>query len=216
VNLGIANAHVLASQEINLARTCSGGNCPVSVSSWWGGDLFYHSSKLVDGDLSLGNTFQSAPQSQPWVKIDMQTTVYVRRVRIYNRGDCCQYRLDNFEIRIGNDPTFRNNAVCVTAQPTFSDFKDFTCVMSGRYISLQVLHHDGHLMFREFEVYGTKLDLDPNLYMCRICQRNMATNNTGSNVCSACAAGETTDGRPGQVECHQEKVLHVDMCFFAC
>ena len=125
----------------------------------------------------------------------MQTTVYVRRVRIYNRGDCCQWRLDNFEIRIGNDPTFLNNAVCVTAQPTFSDFKDFTCVMSGRYISLQVLHNDGHLMFREFEVYGTKLDLDPNLYMCRMCPRNMATNNTGSNVCSVCAAGKTTDGR---------------------
>ena len=119
----------------------------------------------------------------------MQTTVYVRRVRIYNRGDCCQYRLDNFEIRIGNDPTFLNNTVCVTAQPTFSDFKDFTCVMSGRYISLQVLHNDGHLMFREFEVYGTKLDLDPNLYMCRMCPRNMATNNTGAHVCEACAAG---------------------------
>ena len=201
VNLGIANAHVLASREINLARACSGGDCPTFASSVWGGEARYQSSKLVDGDLSSGNTFQSSPQPQPWVKIDMQTTVYVRRVRIYNRGDCCQWRLDNFEIRIGNDPTFLNNAVCVTAQPTYSGFKDFTCVMSGRYISLQVLHNDGHLMFREFEVYGTKLDLDPTLYLCSMCPLNTATNNTASHVCAACAAGKTTDGRTGQVEC---------------
>lgn len=201
VNLGIANAHVLASREINLARACSGGNCPVSVSSWWGGDPHFSSSKLVDGDVSWGNTFQSSPEPKPWAMIDMQTIAYVKRVRIYNRLECCEYRLDNFEIRIGNDVNFLNNAVCVTSQPTFVGFKDFTCVMSGRYISLQVLLNDAHLMFREFEVYGTKLALDPNLYMCRSCPLNTATNSTASHVCAACAAGKTTDGRTGQVEC---------------
>jgi hypothetical protein len=58
------------------------------------------------------------------------------------------------------------------------------------------------LNFREFEVYGTKLALDPNLYTeCIVCPLNTATNNMGSHVCEACAAGKTTDGRTGQVEC---------------
>ena len=215
----VSNELFVASQTINLARACIGGNCPVSVSSWWGGDFFYHGSKLVDGDLSLGNTFQSSPENNPWVRIDMQTTVHVSRVRIYNRGDCCQYRLDNFEIRVGNDLTFpsnSNNAVCVTSQPTFVGFKDFTCTLSGRYISLQVLLNSAHLMFREFEVYGTKeaytyesanewktdvVSTGTVLGRCSACPQNTVTNNTGVLVCEACAAGKTTDRRTGQVEC---------------
>jgi hypothetical protein len=131
----------------------------------------------------------------------MQTTVHVRRVRIYNRGDCCQYRLDNFENRIGNDLTFLNNTVCVTSQPTFVGFKDFTCALSGRYISLQVLLNNAHLMFREFEVYSTKIIYDTTLYKCPVCPLNTATNNTGTVVCEACSAGKTTDRRTGRVEC---------------
>jgi len=42
---------------------------------------------------------------------------------------------------------------------------------------------------------------DEGLYLCSICPLNTATNNTASPVCDACAAGKTTDGRTGQVEC---------------
>jgi hypothetical protein len=42
---------------------------------------------------------------------------------------------------------------------------------------------------------------DEGLYLCSICPLDTATNNTASHVCAACAAGKTTDGRTGQVEC---------------
>jgi hypothetical protein len=37
--------------------------------------------------------------------------------------------------------------------------------------------------------------------LCAKCPSNSATNNTGSLLYDACAAGKTTDGRTGQVEC---------------
>ncbi len=104
VNLGIANAHFLSSREINLARACSAGNCPTSSSAWWDVETRYHSSRVVDGDLSYGNTYHSSQMNQPFVMVDMETIVYVRRVRVYNRDNCCQDRLENFENRIGNSP----------------------------------------------------------------------------------------------------------------
>ena len=199
-NIGIAMAHFLATTDINLARACSGGNCPTLSSGYWGGEARYHPSKVVDGDLSLTNTFHSHEETNPWVTVDLQQSMYVNRVRIYNRGECCQQRLTNFEIRIGNSATLTSNTVCVTNQPNFLDFQDFTCVMSGRYVSLRVIGF-AILNFREFEVYGTKIIYDTTLYKCPVCPQNTATNDTGTVVCEACAAGKTTDGRTGQVEC---------------
>jgi len=215
--IAISNELFVASQTINLARACSGGNCPTLMQSWWGGEARYHSSMIVDGDLSLYNTFHSAEATNPWVAVDLQQSMYINRVRIYNRAQCCWERLYNFEIRIGNNaPHSDANPVCVQNQPTFVDFKDFTCVMSGRYVALRVIAQNIILNIREIEVYGTKLEYSYQgtnewkadvvstgtvLGRCSACPQNTFTNNTGVLACDACAVGKTTDGRTGQVEC---------------
>ena len=66
---------------------------------------------------------------------------------------------------------------------------------------MRVIHSNVALNIRELEVYGTKLLSDTSLYKCLVCPLNTATNNTGTVVCEACAAGKTTDGRTGRVEC---------------
>jgi hypothetical protein len=58
----------------------------------------------------------------------------------------------------------------------------------------------GHLSLAEVEVYGTK-PFSGDEYKCLLCPQNTAINNTGSVACGACAAGRTTDGRTGQVQC---------------
>jgi len=129
--------------------------------------------------------------------IDMQETRNVQSVRIYNRQDCCGYRTQMFEIRLGDSATFSSNPLCGLYH-TLGSFEDFACVKSGRYLSVQ----NGIFEFfqlAEVEIYGTKSM--PDEFKCLVCPSNTATNNTGSNVCSACAAGKTTDGRSGQVEC---------------
>ena len=93
-NIGIAMAHFLASADINLAHACSGGDCPTLSTGNWGGEERYHSSKVVDGDLSFSNTFHSHEDTNPFVTVDLQQNMYVNRVRIYNRAQCCQERLN--------------------------------------------------------------------------------------------------------------------------
>jgi hypothetical protein len=88
-------------------------------------------------------------------------------------------------------------------------------VLKGRYITLQIFHA-GALMIRELQVYGTKeaytyesanewkadvVSTGTVLGRCSACPQHTVTNYTGSLACEACAAGKTTDGRTGQVQC---------------
>ena len=198
INIGIAMSAIASAGYQNLARACSSGACPVSTSTPHPGTQ-YAEVNLVDGIFSDDNNwFHSNIAFQVWVLIDMQETVDVQTVRVYNRrGGVESNRLQNFEIRIGNDATFLNNAVCVTAQSTFPDVKDFTCPMKGRYLSLQN-GGNNYLNLRELEVWGKKI---VPIFECLVCPQNTATNSTGVLICEACAAGKTTDGRTGQVEC---------------
>jgi hypothetical protein len=198
INIGIAMSALASAGYQNLARACSSGACPVSTSTPHPG-IEYAEVNLVDGIFSNDNNwFHSNIAFQVWVLIDMQETVDVQTVRVYNRrGGVESNRLQNFEIRIGNDATFLNNAVCVTAQSTFPDVKDFTCPMKGRYLSLQNGGYN-YLNLRELEVWGKKI---VPIFECLVCPQNTFTNNTGALICEACAAGKTTAGRTGQVEC---------------
>jgi hypothetical protein len=108
--------------------------------------------------------------------IDLQETLNVQNVRIYNNPSI-HWHLNAIEIRIGNSLTFSDNK--------FID-NPSCCIL--------------HLSLAEIEVYGTK-PFSGDEYKCLLCPQNMATNNTGSLVCVACAAGKTTDGHTGEVEC---------------
>ena len=42
------------------------------------------------------------PEPSPWLAIDYGTTVAVKRVDIFNRGDCCGDRTKSVDVRVSN------------------------------------------------------------------------------------------------------------------
>jgi hypothetical protein len=210
--IGLSNELFVTSQTMNLARACRAGGCPVTTNADYdSGPNGYPARNVNDGNL---NTFHHTTGAPTWTIIDLEQTVFVTRIRIYNRfaPDCCANKLKNFNLRLGNSPTFLNNPACALDQANFENFRDFTCILSGRYFSIDMPLTYLHL--REIEIYGTKHEytyesanewktdvVSTVLGRCRLCPQNTATNNTGVLACEACAAGKTTDRRTGQVEC---------------
>ena len=82
---------------------------PAMQSSTYG---FGIASIAVDGDLdgsrgpwsnaSIQHTGQGDPQA--WWKVDLEGTVEVKKVEIYNRTDCCTDRLRDFYVFVSNSP----------------------------------------------------------------------------------------------------------------
>jgi len=69
--------------------------------------------------------------------------------------DSTTIRLNNFQIRIGDSSTFGNNPACVTGAVTFENVKNFSCVLTGRYVSIQQFNTE-NMNLRELEVYGSR------------------------------------------------------------
>ena len=63
------------------------------------------SSNAVDGNsntnLNGGSCAHTLDEKQPWWRVDLGNVELVNEVYVVNRGDCCQNRLNPFEIRVG-------------------------------------------------------------------------------------------------------------------
>ena len=77
----------------------------------------YPAEKCIDGDTgtdvaaNLGPTndgnmchTQEPGERSPWLAIDYGTPVTVKRVEIFNRGDCCGWRTNNVDVRVADEP----------------------------------------------------------------------------------------------------------------
>ena len=181
--MNLAELEVYGVKTSNLARACSAGNCPVTAISQLGTD--WEAWRLVDGVTSSQGAHTNSA-SNDWVMIDMQQTVFVAMVRIYNRVDCCWDRLNNFQIRVGDSGTSAgsSNTACASNQPWFRGQKDFTCVLSGRYLTLQQFN-SLVMNVAEVEVYGLKAS-----EWCAACFAGTFKTATGSAACADCAAGK--------------------------
>ena len=63
------------------------------------------SSKAVDGNSNTnfndGSCAHTLDEKQPWWRVDLGNVELVNEIYVVNRGDCCQNRLNPFEIRVG-------------------------------------------------------------------------------------------------------------------
>ena len=63
------------------------------------------SSNAVDGNSNTnwneGSCSRTLKEKQPWWRVDLGNVELVNEVYVVNRGDCCQNRLNPFEIRVG-------------------------------------------------------------------------------------------------------------------
>ena len=82
----------------NLAR----GKNTKQSSTGYGGD----SKRAVDGNKNNRYGGRSCThtnrQTRAWWRVDLGSIQKVGNVKITNRGDCCDDRLKNFDIRVGN------------------------------------------------------------------------------------------------------------------
>ena len=63
----------------------------------------YYASNAVDGekDLHYKKCAHTNQESDPWWRVDLGRVEPVAEVNILNRGDCCGYRLNGAEMRVG-------------------------------------------------------------------------------------------------------------------
>ena len=69
------------------------------------GDATGASSNAVDGNSNIdffgGSCAQTRFEKQPWWRVDLENVELVNEIYVVNRGDCCENRLNPFEIRVG-------------------------------------------------------------------------------------------------------------------
>ncbi|XP_069822710.1 uncharacterized protein [Dendropsophus ebraccatus] len=97
---------------------------------------------------------------EPWWRVDLLNVYNVTKVKIRNRGDCCEERINGAEIRIGNSPENggTNNPRCAKIE-TLGRGKEeeYICSMVGRYVTVTIPGRAGYLTLCEVKVYGTNV-----------------------------------------------------------
>lgn len=76
----------------------------------------FEGSRATDGktetNWNSGTCTHTNYQYQPWWRVDLRRSVLVKGVTVWSRTDCCGYRLDGFEVRVGNAETWEKNNRC--------------------------------------------------------------------------------------------------------
>ena len=158
-----------AAAEKDLARACGiyrDKACPTDQSSTTRGGL---PAFAVDGNTNT-NYFdragdaqctQTSPQTNPWWRVDFERLVNVKRVRVYNRADCCSDRLQGFNVYVGNNPddAVIKNAACATDQNAAMSppwYTDVTCEtpVQGKFLYVQLPGSGKILTLAEVQVQG--------------------------------------------------------------
>ena len=108
-------------------------------------------SRAVDGNVSghwsVGSVSSTNEDHEAWWQVDMQESIQVDRVRIWNRTDCCPDRLADFYLFVSDQP-FASNDVATTltdanvtslfhAGPA-DKYVTFEPGVTGRYVRIQL------------------------------------------------------------------------------
>jgi hypothetical protein len=102
----------------------------------------------TNGDYSSGSCTHTKQQGNPWWRVDLQGTVEVTRVVVWNRVDCCRSRLDNFQVQV-------DSTLCGTVKSAETR-NTVTCKGAvGSSVTVTLMTH-GLLTLCEVQVYGRK------------------------------------------------------------
>lgn len=150
-------------------------------STLWGAD----SSRAVDGNrdglfkakscTQTGESPTKEGTQNPWWAVDLLAARRITGVRITNRSDCCDKRLKNFEIRVGNvkpSGSGWQNRICATGQTIpRGETYHFDCPFTGRYVSVRIPGWGKILTLCEVEVIGKDFFLGSQIMQCSEKQR---------------------------------------------
>ncbi|XP_071945662.1 uncharacterized protein [Antedon mediterranea] len=120
------------------------------------------SMRAVDGDYGARYNQRTCTHTQSdnpsWWRVDLGQSLTVRYVRIRNRADCCSDRLNNAQVRVGDNEDVMSNAECgeaftledITNVPSPARICNGDEGLQGRYVSVNV---NNYLTLCEVEVY---------------------------------------------------------------
>jgi len=128
---------------------------PVAQSStgWRGA-----ASRAIDGITNTKYNQNSCTHThrnnKPWWRVDLGSAEEVGSVQVWNRGDCCGGRLNNFQVHVGDQTTVSDNALCAKDVAIGQgQNKVVDCAGKiGRYVSISLPKRD-YLTLCEVKVY---------------------------------------------------------------
>jgi hypothetical protein len=107
-----------------------------------------------DGDFSAGSVTHTQAYPRQWWEVDLGRQSEISSVPLYNRVDCCQDRLTNFEVHLFDFAhSLVYNATHGSDEENKYDF-ELPPATAARYVRVQLLGTDA-LSLAEVEVYGT-------------------------------------------------------------
>jgi len=91
--------------------------------------------------------------------MDLGASYVIYKVVLTNRQDCCAFRMENAQVRVGDNPNYIENPVCgdmvvgkAARQETITVKCGCESPMTGRYVSVQLIDKTQILNLCEVEV----------------------------------------------------------------
>ena len=143
-------------------------NKPATQSSAPYGSLG-RATTVVDGNVSGVWSHQSVShtynESNPWWRVDLESTYEINKIEVFNRTDCCNNRLNGAKVYVGsipsNNPNDYTEIGTLTGSKTIQSF-DITGIQ-GQYIMVRIPGSSKILSLAEVRAYGTEVNNGTNI-----------------------------------------------------
>ncbi|XP_068230925.1 pentraxin fusion protein-like [Palaemon carinicauda] len=123
--------------------------------------------ELAVNGIFVNDMYHSANNiSQPWWIVDLTEMRTIHQVQIFTRQDCCQERLHDVEIRIGQELASNGDLTSYTLMSTYKGPYDISqghviCShlkgVTGRFLGIKKISNDtDHLQLVEVRIYAVK------------------------------------------------------------
>ncbi|MFZ2958395.1 MAG: LamG-like jellyroll fold domain-containing protein [Candidatus Ozemobacteraceae bacterium] len=122
-------------------------------------------AKAVDGNRSPlwsdGSVTHTKSEAQPWWQVDLEAVSYISKIRIWNRADGCEGRLNNFYVLVSDSPFSSTNLQETINQAGVDNYyfpgtvgvsTEFQIDRTGRYVRIHLAGNPGILSLAEVEI----------------------------------------------------------------
>ncbi len=142
----------------NLAQ----GKAATQSSTGWGGDALRAVDGITDGNYNNNSVTHTNYDANAWWQVDLGGTRTIDSVQIFNRTDCCGYRLSYFYVFVSNTDMTGRTYNSLLADSTITKFLysgqaptnlSIPAGANGRYVRVQ-LSGTNYLSLAEVQVWG--------------------------------------------------------------
>ena len=142
-----------------MAQTNIAQNKSASQSSTgYGGSASRAVDGNTDGEWYGYSVTHTNQQSNPWWKVDFEATYDISKIKVFNRTDCCNPRLNGAKVYVGDSNTQNPDDFTLVGSLTSSENAQIFDNLSnkrGRYLLIYLPGGNKILSLAEVQVYGT-------------------------------------------------------------